>query len=149
MSLAWAFFKRDAVIAISYRGAFAVQLLGNFLVLGVAYFIGKTVGSQPMPSLARYGGSFPAFLLIGLALADCVGVSLTSFAREIREGQVTGTLEAILMSPVPLPLVLVYTSLWSYFFSAVRFILYIVVGGLLYGVGLGKANLLSATTLFV
>ena len=34
MNLAWAFFKRDAITAVSYRVSFAVQLLGNLLVLG-------------------------------------------------------------------------------------------------------------------
>jgi len=149
MRLAWAFFKRDALTALSYRISFAVQILGNFLILGLIYFIGKTVGAQPIAALEPYGGSFLAFLLIGIALTDCAGVSLTTFAREIREGQLTGTLEATLMSPVRLPVILIYSSLWSYCFSAFRFLLYLGFGSVLYGVSLDKANLGSALALFV
>src|SRR3954471_16580683 len=76
MKLAWAFFARDAVTAMSYRASFVVQLLGNLLVLGVFYYIGATIGDQHIPSLKEYGGSYLAFLLIGIALTDCVGVSL-------------------------------------------------------------------------
>jgi len=149
MRLAWAFFKRDAVTALSYRISFAVQLLGNLLVLGLIYFIGKTLGATPLPALQAYGGNFLAFLLIGVALTDCAGVSLLTFAREIREGQLTGTLEATLLSPVRLPAILICSSLWSYFFSAIRFILYLGIGAALYGVSLQHANVGAAAILFL
>jgi ABC-2 type transport system permease protein len=148
MGLAWAFFKRDAIVALSYRTAFVAQLLGNVLLLVIFYFIGGLISAGDSPALAPYGGSYLAFLLIGLALADCVGVSLTTFAAQIREGQLTGTLEATLMSRVPLPLILIYSSLWGYFFSALRFVLYLVVGAYLYGVNIGHANLPTAAAIF-
>lgn len=149
MSLAWAFFKRDALIALSYRTSMIAQLSGNLILLGIFYFIGQLIGKSDNPALAQYGGSYLPFMLIGLALADTVGVSLTTFATQIREGQLTGTLEATLMSPVRLALVLIYSSLWSYFFSALRFLLYIGVGSLLYDVSMADANLLSVMTIFL
>ena len=149
MRLAWAFFKRDAMIEMSYRASFIVQLIGNLLVLGVFYFIGKMVGDQQIPALAAYNGNYLAFMLIGIALTDCVGVSLTAFAKQIREGQLTGTLEATLMSPVPLPLILIYSTLWSYTFSAVRFALYIILGAVIYRVSMGQANLSAAIVVFL
>ena len=149
MRLAWAFFKRDAAIALSYRAAFLAQFLGNLLLLIMLYYVGKTAGPGAAPALARYGGNFLAFLLIGVALTDCVTVSLASFATQVREAQTTGTLEATLMSPVRLSVILVYSSLWNYFMSAVRFVLYLVVGGAAYGISPGKANILSAAVIFV
>lgn len=149
MRLAWAFFKRDAIIALSYRAAFVVQLAGNLLLLGLFYFMAKTVGGQNVPSLTRYGGNFLAFLLIGIALTDCVGVSLTTFASQIREAQTTGTLEVTLMAPVSLPVMLILSSLWNYFFSSIRFFLYLIFGALLYGVSLGNANVPAAAVIFL
>lgn len=148
MRLAWEFFRRDAIIAMSYRASFVVQLLGNLLVLGVFYYIGKTIGDRSLPALADYGGSYLAFLLVGIALTDCVGVSLTTFANQIREAQLTGALEATLMSPVGLPRILVYSSLWGYFFSGVRFALYLLIGALLYGVDMADADIGSALAIF-
>jgi ABC-2 type transport system permease protein len=150
MRLAWAFFKRDALIAMSYKASLTVQLLGNVLLLGIFYFIGELVNAgTPPAALAPYGGSYLAFMLIGIALTDCVGVSLTTFAREIREGQLTGTLEATMMSPVRLPAILLCSSLWSYFFSAFRFVLYVVLGAVFYKVRLAQANMLSAAAIFL
>ncbi len=107
MKLARAFFKRDAAIALSYRAAFLAQFLGNLLLLVMLYYVGNTVGPRSLPALEKYGGNFLAFVLIGVALTDCVMVSLASFAAQVREAQTTGTLEATLMSPVRLSVILV------------------------------------------
>ena len=149
MRLAWAFFVRDARIATSYRISFFAQLLGNLLVIGLFYFIGKVIGSQPLPALKAYGGNFLAYLLIGIALTDCVGVSLFTFASQIREAQTTGTLEATLISPARLPMILVYSSIWNYFLSAVRFIIYLVAGGFVYGVDLSHSSVPAAIAVFL
>jgi ABC-2 type transport system permease protein len=149
LSLATAFFLRDARIQMSYRISFLAQLAGNVMIIGLFYFIGKMVGDKPLPALEAYGGSFLAFLLIGIALTDCVGVSLFSFASQIREGQTTGTLEASLMSPIHLSTLLILSSLWSYFMSGVRFVLYLLLGAVLYGADLSGANIPAAMVVFV
>ena len=141
MSLAWMFFKRDAITATSYRTSFVVTLAGNFVLLIVCFFIGKMIGDQDIPALEPYGGNFLAFLLIGIALTDSVGISLTTFANQIREGQTTGSLEATLMSPARLPAILFYSSLWSYFLSGT---------GLFFSdLGLENANMGAGIVIFL
>jgi ABC-2 type transport system permease protein len=149
MKLAWAFIKRDATIAASYRISFILQLVEVFTILTVFYYLGKTLGDRNIPALARYGGNFLAFLLIGISLTDCVTLSLTTFAQQIRESQTTGTLETTLMSPVRLSAILIYSSLWPYLFSAIRLVLYLGVGSVVYGVGMKQANLTSALLIFL
>jgi ABC-2 type transport system permease protein len=148
MNLAWAFFKRDAAIALSYRISFAVQFAAALLILGGFYYGGKTIGTDNLEALKPYGGSLVAFLLVGFGMLDWMNVSLTSFATQIREAQMMGTLEATLMSPVRLPVILVYSSLWNFFFSTVKLVIYLIFGGLLYGVTLSKANVTSAFVVF-
>jgi ABC-2 type transport system permease protein len=148
MRLAWAFFKRDAVIAMSYRISFTVQFAAALIILGGFYFAGTTIGAENIPALKPYGGSLVAFLLVGFGMLDWMNVSLTSFATQIREAQMMGTLEATLMSPVRLPVILVYSSLWNFFFSTMKFLLYLIFGGFLYGVKLGNANFFSASVVF-
>ena len=149
MKLAWAFFSRDALIALSYRAAFVMQFAGNAILVGLLYYVGKALGPRPLPALSRYGGSFLAYVLIGIALTDCVLVSLMSFARQIREAQTTGTLEATLMSPASLTSILIYSSLWDYFMSAIRFLLYLGLGAVVFSVKLGQANLPAAAVVFL
>lgn len=148
LRLAYTFFRRDASIAFSYRFAFFAQFAGNILLLGLLYYVGRMIGPQAIPSLERYGGNFLAFALVGVALTDTVMVSLISFGQQVREAQTTGTLEATLMSPVPLWVILIFSSLWNYFLSAFRFVLYLVVGAIMYGLHLGQAHAGSVLIIF-
>lgn len=148
MRLALAFLKRDASIELSYKTSFAVQLLGTFVLLLIFYYLGGLMNPEDVPALQRYGGSYLAFLLIGIALTDCVSVSLTTFAKQIREGQLSGALEVTLMSPVSLERILIYSALWPYTFSVFRFMLYLFMGAGLYRVGLAQADLPAAILIF-
>lgn len=53
------------------------------------------------------------------------------------------------MSPVPLSAILIYSSLWNYFLSALRFLFYLAVGALLFGVDVGRADIPAALVIFV
>jgi ABC-2 type transport system permease protein len=149
MRLAWQFLKRDALIAASYRTAFATQLIGNVVVLAVFYYIGQMFEGVEVRALQPYGGNYAAFLLIGIAFTDALGVSVSTFAAQIREGQVTGALEATLMSPVSVGRILVYSSLWSYCLSAFRFVLYLGLGLLFFRVDLREARLGAGLVVFM
>jgi len=149
MRLALAFLRRDATIELSYKTSFIVQILGSLVLLIIFYYLGALMKPEDVPALQRYGGSYLAFLLIGVALTDCVSVSLTTFAKQIREGQLTGALEVTLLCPVSLRRILLYSALWPYTFSMCRFSLYLVFGTAMYGVGLAQANLPAALIIFL
>ncbi len=149
MSLAWAFVKRDAAIELSYKTSFVIQMLGTVVLLAIFYYLGQLMDPDDIEALDKYGGSFLAFLLIGVALTDCVGISLTTFAKQIREGQLTGSFEVTLMSPVSLQTILICSALWPHLFSAIRFFFYLLLGTLMYSVELEQANLIAGLLIFV
>jgi ABC-2 type transport system permease protein len=149
MSLAWAFVKRDAAIELSYKTSFVIQMLGTVVLLAIFYYLGQLMDPDDIEALDKYGGSFLAFLLIGVALTDCVGISLTTFAKQIREGQLTGSFEVTLMSPVSLQTILICSALWPHLFSAIRFFFYLMLGTLMYSVELEQANLTAGLLIFV
>ncbi len=146
---AWAFIKRDFLLAISYRTAFIGQLLVIFLGVAVFYYIGRVFDGAASPVLASYGGNYFAFLLIGVAFADFLKVSLSTFNVSIRENQMMGTLEMMFLSPIPATLILVYSSLWSYLLASFRFLLYLLVGFLIFGFDLHNANFLGGFIVLV
>lgn len=57
----------------------------------------------------------------------------------MRDGQTTGTLELLLLSPTQLLTTLFSSSLWSYVFATLRVLVYLVVGIFL-GIDYGNAN---------
>ena len=148
MRLALAFIKRDFLLAISYRMAFVIQVLGIFVAVAFFYFISQMVDGAAPPALAKYGGNYFAFLLIGIAFADYLGLSLKTFNDSLRESQLMGTLEIILLSPTPLSQILVYSSLYGYLFTSIRFVLYLLLG-LLFGLDMHDANYVAAVALLI
>ena len=62
--------------------------------------------------------------MIGVALTDCVGVSLFGLSADREDNNRDS--EAALMSPVRLPVILLYSSLITTQ-SAIRFIFYLIV----------------------
>jgi ABC-2 type transport system permease protein len=143
-TLAGAFFRRDFFIAASYKTAFVADAIGIVFKVITFYYIGAVVGGAVAPSLADFGHNYFAFLLIGVALVDFVHTSLETFATSIRDSQMTGTLEIVLLSPIRLPQMVWYSSLWPYFFTAVRFAAYMAVGMILFDLPIAGAGIPAA-----
>lgn len=136
----WAFLRRDLTLMLSYRFAAALQLGGILFSVLLFHFIARVFGAAASPYLAAYGGDYFSFVLIGIAFSGYLGVALSTFSDSIREGQVTGTLEAMLITPTRLATILFSSSLWSFAFTSLRIVAYLAVGGLLFGVDLSRAN---------
>jgi len=148
LRIAWAFLRRDFKIAVSYRAGFVMQIAGIFVAVPLFYFMGGLVDGAKPKALEAYGGSYFGFLIIGVALLDYLTVSLRSFSNSVRESQLTGTLEIVLLSPTSLTEVLFYSSLWFFLFTSIRFVLYLVAGAL-FNLDLANANLLGALSMLV
>jgi ABC-2 type transport system permease protein len=144
MAVASAFLKRDLSLALSYRLSFLMQLGGIFLSVAIFYFLSRLFGAAVAPQLEAYGGDYFSFVLIGLAFTGFLGLSLSSFASSIREGQVMGTLEIMLLSPTRLSAILLSSSLWAYLLTTLRVVVYLLVGALVFGASMGQANVGSA-----
>ena len=141
---ALAFFRRDFLIAASYKAAFAADALGILFRVVTFYYIGAVFGDVALPSLGAFGGDYFAFLIIGIALMDFVHTSLETFAVSIRDSQMTGTLEAVLLSPIRLSQMVAFSSLWPYAFTACRFLTYLVIGSALFGLTVAPSGVLPA-----
>lgn len=136
----WAFLVRDFRIEASYKAGFALRIAGAFLNVAIYYFIARVFGGVAAPYLQTYGGSYFAFVVIGVAFSDYLALGIGTIGNSIRDGQMTGTLELMLFSPTRLPLVLLSSSLWSYLFATLSVFTYLVMGVAL-GMRLDHANI--------
>lgn len=139
MRLLRAFLVRDFFNETSYRLSFLVGIGGIVLRALVFYFLAQLVGETAAPLLQDYNGDYFAFVLIGIAFGGYFGVGLASFAAGLREAQATGTLEAMMMTPVSVPLLIVGSAVWSYTYTTFRVLVYLLLG-LFLGVNLQGAN---------
>lgn len=149
MSVATAFLKRDFSLALSYRLSFLLQMFGIFFSVASFYFLSRLFGSTLVPQLEQYGGDYFSFVLIGLAFSGYLGLSLSNFAASIREGQMTGTLEIMLLSPTRLSSILLSSSLWSYLLTTVSVVFYLILGALVFGFSVSQANFFTAIVVLI
>jgi len=146
---ALAFVRRDFLIAASYRTAFVADLIGVLLKVITFYYIGAVFQSGSTSALAGFGNNYFAFLIVGIALTDFVHTSLDTFATSIRDSQMAGTLEVVLLSPIRLTEMVVYSSLWPYVFTAFRFAAYIACGWAIFGLPLHLEALPTAAVVLL
>jgi ABC-2 type transport system permease protein len=139
-----AFLGRDLSLMLSYRLSFFLQFFGIFFSVLMFFFIARLFGPAATPYLAAYGGDYFSFVLIGIAFSGYLGVAISSFSSSIRQGQMMGTLEVMLVTPTRLSTILVSSSLWSFAFTSLRIVVYLAVGALVFGVNLNQANWLAA-----
>lgn len=125
---ALAFIRRDFLIETSYRSAFFLQLGGVLVSVGIWYFLSGMISGAAPAMKDVPGGSYFAFVLVGVAFYNYLTVALTSFASRIRNEQLTGTLEAMLVTPTRTPMVILSSSLWDFTFTSFRVVIYLAVG---------------------
>lgn len=137
-----AFIKRDLQIEVSYRFSFFLTILSILSYILTFYFIARLLGRGATPYLRPYNGDYFSFVLIGIAFHGYLGAGLHTFSSVIREEQMTGTLEAMLVTPTNIHTILLLSSIWSFLYTSGEVIIYILIGSLL-GIDLSQANIIS------
>ena len=129
----WAFIVRDWRLELSYRMQFFIRVLSILIVVTTFFFISKIFTGAIDPRFAQWRDPLAAWLT-GLAVLNYFMTGFSSLANAIRQEQVQGTLESVLMSPISLPTVIVASSAWAFvqatFFSS----LYLLFGWLFFNV---------------
>lgn len=138
----WAFFRRDRLIETSYKAGLILRLGGAIVTVGIFFFISRAFGAAAAPHLDEYGGSYFAFVLIGVAMTEYLGQSVGGLGGSLRESQTTGTLELMLLSPSRLPVILLSSTLWLQASATLGAATYLVVGAFL-GADFSRADVLA------
>ncbi len=143
------FIKRDFLLSASYRFSFFMQLFGIFFSVLTFYFIAKMFEGAAIPSIESYGGDYFSFVLIGIAFSTYLWTGLGSFSGSIRNEQMMGTLEAMLITPTKISLIILFSSLWNFIFTSIRVLIYLLIGVFLFNVDMGNANIFAAFTVLI
>jgi ABC-2 type transport system permease protein len=135
-----AFLRRDLREALTYKYSFISSVLGILLSSATFYFVAKLV-PRGAPSLGPFGGDYFSFAVVGVAFAGLLGMFQEGLSTVIRSAQLSGTLEALLVTPVPVPAILFGSSLYSLLFQIVRTALHLAVAVAFFGLALGRVNI--------
>jgi ABC-2 type transport system permease protein len=139
---AWVFFKRDLVTDLSYRFSFAFEAIHILIAITAFYFLATVLGEKKLDGYE----SFP-FILVGLTVNAYMTTCLVCFAQEIRGGQLTGTLKAVLTTSTSPTEFLVLSSVYPFARATLDVVAY-ALGGLAFGLSLAQGNVAAAALIF-
>jgi len=144
-----AFLKKDFLTEISYKLSFLLNIFSVSVSILTFFFIDKLFGHKMAPYLAPYGINYFAYVLIAIAFFSYVGTGLGSLSSRIRQEQMMGTLEAILVSPTKIPTFIIALSLWNFIIASIDVCVYLILGALVFKVNFGNINILSSLVILI
>lgn len=106
MSAILALIEAQWRITISYRLQTLLSFAGLAVTVVPLYFIAQAVQPVMAPAIQAEGASAFGFLLVGTAAMMIVAVALSTVPNALSAGIGSGTLEALLSTPVPAPTLL-------------------------------------------
>lgn len=129
----WAFVARDWRLELSYRMQFFLRILSILIVVTTLFFISRIFTGFSDPRFAQWRDPLAAWLT-GLAVLNYFMTGFSSLANAIRQEQMQGTLESVLMTPISVPTVIVASSAWAFVQATFFSFLYLLFGWLFFNV---------------
>lgn len=114
--------------AASYRFRLAMSLGGLIFTVVPLYFVAGAVQPVMAESIQGQGGQAFGFLLIGIATFSLVGQAVSNLPNTLQGGIRTGTLEALLSTPTPLPGLLAGLASFDFLWNVVRSSILVIAG---------------------
>ena len=143
------FFWRDLRIASTYRSPFVLELIEALFGAAMFYYVARFVDSPQLRQTLPQGTTYFAYALVGFVFFDYLHAALDSFDRSLQEARDTGTLEPLLVTQVPLPVIVAGSAVYPFLATTVRIAVYLGWGALLFGFPLGAANWLSVFAVLI
>lgn len=143
------FLRKDFLLTVSYRFATVLAFIQVLSGLLIYFFIDRLFGQDVVGHLQPYGVGYFAYVLLGLALFSFMGTGLSGLAGQVSWEQVTGTLEAVLATPLRPATLTVGLSLSGILYACAEMAAYLLFGGILLGAPVGNSNLLSALVILL
>ena len=136
-----AFTRRDFFSWATYRTAVVTQLINVFI--GVfSWGVGAAYVQKPVNEM--YGSDYISFLVVGIAIGNLIMPLVQGVERQLNPW----TLETILMTGISTPVFVIGNIMWTYIFSIITFIPYLIIGIYMFNVRL-NVNIPSVLVSFV
>ncbi|MFH1689471.1 MAG: ABC transporter permease [Candidatus Eisenbacteria bacterium] len=103
LTSALAFFRRELATYASYRAKLALGLASLVLSLVTFSFVGRVVSCAGSGFIEHYGMSYSSFAVVGIFVHSLASSGLHSFRSAVRREQLQGTLELLLTTRLPTP----------------------------------------------
>jgi len=118
-----------------------LDIFFGIMNLVVFYYISRAVALRAGD--LQGAPTYFAFASVGIVLTVVMQAATTGLAKRVREEQLTGTLEILVMQPISSIQLAVGLTGFPFLFSVIRGALYIAIGALFLDLQLGNADILG------
>lgn len=137
--------RRDILTTVRYRNGFILGAVGIIAEMFAFYYLARAIG----PGFRPEGVDYFAFLVVGSGFYTFLIAGVQAFLSTVQEAQQTGTLEVLLTTSTPAP-VLIFLSAFSAFAGKMmNLVLFLGVGVLVFRAPLPHPNLLGVVIVFL
>jgi ABC-2 type transport system permease protein len=142
-----AFMRRDLLVMLSYRAAFA----GDLFYIGVQAvmfgFVGQLIDASKLPTYGGASATYFDFVMIGVIITTICTVLLQRVAMAVRQEQMIGTLEALLVTPTSATTVQIGSVAFDLVFVPIRMALLLAAVAVTLGLGYEASGILPSLVL--
>jgi len=142
-----AFMRRDFLTMLSYRAAFASDLFYIAIQAVMFGFVAELINPATLPSYAGVQASYFDFVMIGVVITTVSGLLLQRVATAIRQEQMIGTLEALLVTPTSPTTVQAGSVAFDLLFIPIRMALLLTAVAVTLGLGYDASGILPSIVL--
>lgn len=144
-----AFVRRDFLVAWSYRASFVTDWVGLLVQAFLFTFIGKLIDQNQLPTYNGTQTTYVEFVAIGISLSVFVQIGLTSMSAGLRQEQLIGTLESLLMTPTATTTIQLGAVMYQLIYVPIRTAVFLVLMAVFAGADFVATGLLPAAILLV
>jgi ABC-2 type transport system permease protein len=144
-----AFLRRDFLMAWSYRVAFITDI-GSLVVQVIMFnFVGKIVNPDALPSYGGTQSGYMEFVAVGILMSSFVEIGLSRVANSIRQEQLMGTLESVLLTPTAISTIQCGSVVYPLVYLPIRTLIFLGIVGFGFGVQFNPAGILPTFALLI
>jgi ABC-2 type transport system permease protein len=142
-----AFLRRDLLTMVSYRAAFVGDLLAIVVQALMFGFIAELVDPSTLPTYNGVETSYFEFVMVGVVIATVSGLLLQKVSMAMRQEQMMGTLESLLVTPASPTTIQIGSAAFDLLFVPVRMAALLLAVALTLGLGFEPSGLLPTLVL--
>jgi ABC-2 type transport system permease protein len=136
--------RKDWLTSLRYRNGLVLNAAAPLSQLATFYYLSRAVGPEFRPE----GMPYFLFLLVGSGFYTFLLTGMYSFLRVIQDAQQTGTLEVMMTTSTPAPVLLILSVISSFSGGLLQLIAFIGVGVLVFP-NVPQVNGIACTLVFL
>jgi ABC-2 type transport system permease protein len=144
-----AFFRRNLLTMWSYRLAFFADWFNLVTQLVVFSFVGRLVDTTRLPEIGGRRVGYIEYVAVGIALMSFVQIALSRVLGAIRQEQLIGTLEFLLVTPTTPTTLQIGLVVYDLFYVPLRTFIFLGLAAAFFDITMTVSGLLPALAILL